>query len=283
MNPEPDYSAAYVILRTERRRRRATAWPSPSGAATTSQVAAVEALAPLVVGLPVDECWPTSARSRGGSTGDSQLRWLGPEKGVIHMAAGAIVNAVWDLYAPRGRASRSGSCWPRCHRSSSSTSSTSATCRTRSPARRRWRSCAAPSRAGPSARRACSQRGYPAYTTTPGWLGYDDEKLVRLAKQAVADGFRQIKLKVGADRDDDVRRLAAGPRGGRTRRAHRRRRQPGVGRRRGDRAGCAPLAAVRPVLDRGAHLARRRARPRRDPQGASRRSRSPPASTRTTR
>ena len=98
--------------------------------------------------------------------------------------------------------------------------------------------------AGPKAARiaALDREGYPAYTTSPGWLGYSDEKLVRLAEQAVADGFRTIKLKVGADLSDDQASAHAGQGGGRARRRDRRRRQPALGRRRGDRLD----AATRP-------------------------------------
>ena len=95
MNPDPDYSAAYVVLRDRRRRSTGTASPSPSAAATRS-AAAIDALAPLVIGHGTST---TSASSRRRLTHDSQLRWLGPEKGVMHMAAAAVVNAAWDLAA----------------------------------------------------------------------------------------------------------------------------------------------------------------------------------------
>ena len=137
---------------------------------------------------------------------DSQLRWLGPEKGVMHMAIGAVVNAVWDLAAKRAGV-------PLWRLLSDLTPEqivdlvdfrylTDAL----TPAEALEILRAA--KAGRSEREALlRERGYPAYTTTPGWLGYDDAKLVRLCHEAVAEGFTQIKLKVGADLDDDIRRM----------------------------------------------------------------------------
>jgi L-fuconate dehydratase len=206
MNPEPDYSAAYVTLRT-------SGGAEGSGLAFTVgrgndvQVAAIRALAPLVVGLPVADVLGDLRAFSERLTGDSQLRWLGPHKGVIHMAAGAIVNAAWDLYARR----EGKPLWRLLAEMS--------------PAQlvglvdfRYLRDALTPHEALDILQRAQSGRaqrqqdllasGYPAYTTTPGWLGYTDEKLVRLAKEAVTDGFDLIKLKVGADHDADLRRVA---------------------------------------------------------------------------
>jgi L-fuconate dehydratase len=137
---------------------------------------------------------------------DSQLRWLGPEKGVMHMAVGAAINALWDL-----KAKRAGQ--PLWELLASLT-----------PEQivalvdfRYLTDALTPDQALDILKKAEAGRterhadlvahGYPAYTTTPGWLGYDDEKLARLCREAVADGFSQIKLKVGADLADDVRRL----------------------------------------------------------------------------
>ena len=170
-------------------------------------------------------------------TSEDQLRWLGPEKGVIHLATGAIVNAVWDLWAksegkPLFRlladlepaADRRRDRLPL-HR--------------RCPARARRRSsCCSAMRAGP--RRSGSPRlervgGYPAYTTSAGWLGYDDEKIVTLAREAVAAGFTHVKMKVGQDVDVGCPARRADPRGDRTERHADDGRQPVLGRRRGDR------------------------------------------------
>src|SRR5215217_568681 len=102
MNPDPDYSAAYVVLRTDAGDDlEGHGLAFTIGRGTEIQVAAVEALAPLVVGLAVDAVLADTAAFWRRLAGDSQLRWLGPEKGVVHMATAAVVNAVWDLKAKR--------------------------------------------------------------------------------------------------------------------------------------------------------------------------------------
>ncbi|MGW5174230.1 L-fuconate dehydratase [Streptomyces sp. NPDC004082] len=207
MNPDPDYSAAYVVLRTDAADgHEGHGFTFTIGRGNEVQVAAIEALRAHVTGRPVDElCADPGSLSRD-LVGDSQLRWLGPEKGVMHMAIGAVVNAVWDLAAKRAGKPL----WQLL-----------------ADAEPRWlvgqidfrylTDALTPEEAlellrrgrEGAAERAATlrEKGFPAYTTSPGWLGYSDEKLTRLAAQAVADGFTQIKLKVGADRADDVRRL----------------------------------------------------------------------------
>jgi L-fuconate dehydratase len=207
MNPDPDYSAAYVVLRTD----------APDGAEGHGFVftigrgndvtaAAIRSLRPYVEGRTVDSITGDLGGFHRELTHDSQLRWLGPEKGVIHMAVGALINAAWDLAAKRAGQ-------PVWEFLASMT-----------PEQivglvdfRYLTDALTPDEALAILRRAESgrteraarlrERGYPAYTTSPGWLGYSDEKLVRLSKEAVADGFGQIKLKVGGDLDDDIRRL----------------------------------------------------------------------------
>ncbi|MGN9893769.1 enolase C-terminal domain-like protein [Micromonospora sp. L31] len=205
MNPDPDYSAAYLVLRTD---------DGPDGHGFTFTIGrgndicrtAIDALVPFVVGLDPDTVdLGAFARSL---THDSQLRWLGPEKGVVHLAAGAVINAMWDLVAKRAGKP----VWRYLAELSPEQIVDLVDWRyltdalTPAEALRMLRA-AEPGRAGRAA--ILTERGYPAYTTSPGWLGYDDDKVVRLAKQAVADGFTQIKLKVGADRADDLRRLRA--------------------------------------------------------------------------
>jgi L-fuconate dehydratase len=137
---------------------------------------------------------------------DSQLRWLGPEKGVMHMAIGAVVTALWDLKAKRaGRP-----LWQLLAAMSPEELVDLVDFRYLTDALTRDEAlailrAAEPGRAEREA--ALLAEGYPAYTTTPGWLGYDDEKLARLCREAVDEGFGQIKLKVGGDLEDDVRRL----------------------------------------------------------------------------
>ncbi|MFE9987203.1 L-fuconate dehydratase [Streptomyces sp. NPDC005381] len=206
MNPDPDYSAAYVVLRSD----------APDGAeghgftftigrGNDVQVAAIDALRGHVLGRPVDElCADPGSLSRD-LVGDSQLRWLGPEKGVMHMAIGAVVNAVWDLAAKRARKPL----WQLLAEADPAWLVGQVDFRyitdalTPDEALHLLRR----GREGATERTATLRaEGFPAYTTSPGWLGYSDEKLTRLAAEAVAGGFRQIKLKVGADLADDLRR-----------------------------------------------------------------------------
>jgi L-fuconate dehydratase len=205
MNPEPDYSAAYVIVRTSSG-AAGHALAFTVGRGNDVQVAAVRALAPLVVGLPVADVLGDLGGFSRRLTGDSQLRWLGPEKGAIHMAAGAIINAVWDLYGRR----EGKPVWRLLSELSPDQLVDLVDFRYLQDALTRKEALAILRRAEPGrAERTARllEEGYPAYTTTPGWLGYSDEKLVRLAKEAVAEGFPLIKLKVGADLANDLRRM----------------------------------------------------------------------------
>src|SRR5581483_19077 len=205
MNPEPDYSATYVIVRTSDG-IAGYGLAFTVGRGNDVQVAAVQALAPLVVGLPVVDVLGDLGGFSRRLTGDSQLRWLGPEKGAIHMAAGAIINAVWDLYGRR----EGKPVWRLLAELSPDQLVDLVDFRYLQDALTRKEALAILRRAEPGRAARTAQLldgGYPAYTTTPGWLGYSDEKLVRLAKGAVADGFGLIKLKVGADLGDDLRRM----------------------------------------------------------------------------
>jgi L-fuconate dehydratase len=206
MNPDPDYSAAYVVLRGDAADgAEGHGFTFTIGRGNDVQVAAIDALRGHVIGRSVDElCADPGSLSRD-LIGDSQLRWLGPEKGVMHMAIGAVVNAVWDLAAKRARKPL----WRLLADAEPQWLVSQVDFRYITDALRPEEALGLLRRgkAGAEDRAArLASRGFPAYTTSPGWLGYDDEKLTRLAAEAVADGFRQIKLKVGADLADDVRR-----------------------------------------------------------------------------
>ncbi|KUN74418.1 fuconate dehydratase [Streptomyces canus] len=207
MNPDPDYSAAYVVLRTDAGDgHEGHGFTFTIGRGNDVQVAAIDALRPHLMGRDVQElCADPGSLSRD-LIGDSQLRWLGPEKGVMHMAIGAVVNAAWDLAAKR----EGKPLWKLLADAAPEWLVSQVDFRyiadvlTPEDALTLLRE----GRPGLAEREAIlRERGYPGYTTSPGWLGYSDDKLTRLAKQAVADGFTQIKLKVGADVDDDIRRL----------------------------------------------------------------------------
>ncbi|MEU5687252.1 L-fuconate dehydratase [Streptomyces venezuelae] len=206
MNPDPDYSAAYVVLRTDADDGlEGHGFTFTIGRGNDVQVAAIRSLRHHVIGRPVDAVCADPGTVNRDLVGDSQLRWLGPEKGVMHMAIGAVVNAVWDLAAKRARKPL----WQLLAEATPEWLVSQVDFRyiadalTPQEALDLLRS----GRAGAADRTAALlERGFPGYTTSPGWLGYSDEKLTRLARQAVADGFTQIKLKVGADLADDVRR-----------------------------------------------------------------------------
>lgn len=207
MNPDPDYSAAYVILRTDD-----PAGPEGHGFAFTIgrgnevQQVAIQSLAHLVVGKPVAEVAGDLGGFARSLVADSQLRWLGPEKGVIHMAAGAVINAAWDLAAKLAGKP----VWRLVAEMSPEQVVDLLDFRYLSDVLDPVGALEILRRAEPGKQQRLTHLldvGYPAYTTSPGWLGYSDDKLARLARQAVADGFGTIKIKVGRNVDEDVRRV----------------------------------------------------------------------------
>ncbi len=207
MNLDPDYSAAYVrILTDDADGLEGHGFVFTIGRGNDVQVAAIQALADHVVGHDLSELLDDMGATWRSFVWDSQLRWLGPEKGVMHMAIGAVVNALWDLKAKRAGLPL----WQLLSRMSPSEIVDLIDFRYLTDAITPEEALAILERAVPGREERESTllaNGYPAYTTTPGWLGYSDEKLVRLAREAVADGFSMIKLKVGGDLQDDIRRM----------------------------------------------------------------------------
>jgi L-fuconate dehydratase len=205
MNPAPDYSAAYLELMTSDG-DVGYGFVFTIGSGNEVQVAAIEAYLPLVIGCDVDEVFADMGHFSRRLIGDSQLRWLGPEKGAIHMAAGAVVNAVWDLKARRAGAPL----WKLLADLSPAEIVDLIDFRYLRDALTEHEALQMleTARDGSADReRTLLESGYPAYTTTPGWLGYSDERLAALSAAAVSDGFDLIKLKVGADPAGDHRRL----------------------------------------------------------------------------
>ncbi len=208
MNPDPDYSAAYVILHTD----------SPAGLAghgltfTIGRgnelcVAAIHSLARLVVGRTLEDLTADMGAFWRVITGDSQLRWVGPEKGVIHMATAALVNAVWDLWAKAAGKPL----WQLVADMSPAELVRCVDFRYLTDALTPAEALALLERQAPTkaARMAEMRRdGYPAYTTSAGWLGYSDEKVRALCGEALAQGFTHFKVKVGVSPADDARRVA---------------------------------------------------------------------------
>ena len=206
MNPDPDYSAAYVVLESDREGLAGHGLTFTIGRGNEVVCLAIEALKHLVVGLELDWIKEDPGRFWRHVTGDSQLRWIGPDKGAMHLAVGAVVNAVWDLWAKEA---------------GKPVFRLVADMRPEEIVRivdfRYLTDALTPEEAltilrkaepGKAERLATLEReGYACYTTSAGWLGYDDAKLRRLCQEAVDAGFRHIKMKVGRDRADDIRRL----------------------------------------------------------------------------
>lgn len=204
MNQAPDYSAAYCILETAGG-TEGHGLTFTIGRGNQIVVAAIEALAPLIVGQDTDDLFADMGAMWRRLTGDSQLRWLGPDKGVIHLATAAVVNAVWDLWGK----SAGKPVWRIL--TDMTPAETVALVDWRylsdalSPAEARERM--EEKRSGRAARIAEMRAvGFPAYTTSAGWLGYSDEKMRTLCREAIAQGWTHFKMKVGGNLDDDIRR-----------------------------------------------------------------------------
>ena len=206
MNPDPDYSAAYVVLKTDHSNGlEGHGMTFTIGRGNDLCVQAIEAMRHLVVGHTLEEFTSDMGRFWRHVTSDSQLRWVGPEKGVIHLATAAIVNAVWDLWAKV----EAKPLWQLlCDMSPEEI--------VRCIDFRYITDALTPSEAvellkaqqdTKRDRIAEMQRdGYPSYTTSAGWLGYDDDKLRRLCRDLSARGWTHFKIKVGRDLQDDIRR-----------------------------------------------------------------------------
>ncbi len=204
---DPDYSAAYVVLASDRGGLEGHGFTFTLGRGNEIVCAAIGALAPLVVGRDLDEITANFAGFHRGLTNESQLRWLGPDKGVIHLAAAALVNAIWDLWAKVERK-------PVWKLVADLTPERLLSCidlrylgdaLTRDEALGLLRARASTK----GAREAELRRdGYPAYVTSAGWLGYSDDKVRALTRTALDAGWTRFKAKVGIDVESDVRRLA---------------------------------------------------------------------------
>lgn len=206
MNPDPDYSAAYVILKTNHPDGlEGHGLTFTIGRGNEIVAAALHALSYLVKGKSLESFTSNMGSFWKMITSDSQLRWLGPEKGVIHIATGAIVNAVWDLYAKAEKkplwqllADMSPqelvSCIDFTYITDAITPDEAIALLSKWQATKQERVS--------NLRRI----GYPGYTTSAGWLGYSDEKIRRLCREAKAEGWKHIKMKVGSNIQDDIRR-----------------------------------------------------------------------------
>jgi len=206
MHTAPDYSAAYVVLKTEHEDGlQGHGLAFTLGRGTEVVVAGINALAPIVLGRTLESITADMKGFWRAVTGEQQLRWIGPEKGAIHLAAAAVINAVWDLYAKvEGKP-----LWKLLVDMSPEQLVACVDFRYISDALTADEALAILQRMAPTrARREAEilHAGYPAYTTSAGWLGYSDEKLRTLCREAVAAGWTHVKLKVGQRIEDDVRR-----------------------------------------------------------------------------
>jgi L-fuconate dehydratase len=205
MNPDPDYSSTYVVLSTDQPGLCAYGMTFTIGRGNELCCAAVRALSGLVVGSTLESLIADPARFWRRLVSDSQLRWLGPEKGVIHLATAAIVNAIWDLWArvagkPLWRLladmepEQLVGCIDFRYIEDALTREQALDILRAGHARKGERIA------------ELARVGFPAYTTSAGWLGYPDDKVRRLCREAIAAGFDHLKIKVGRDIDDDIRR-----------------------------------------------------------------------------
>ncbi|MFD1746697.1 L-fuconate dehydratase [Rhizobium helianthi] len=206
MNPDPDYSAAYVILETD--------VPGLAGHGLTFTIGrgndiccmAIDAMRHLVVGTDLEVVKAHPGKFWRHLTGDSQLRWIGPDKGAMHLATGAVVNAFWDLLAKQAGKP----VWRLVADMSPEEIADIIDYRYLTDALTRDEAIAIlrAAETGKAERIATLEaEGYACYTTSAGWLGYDDDKLRRLCQEAIDAGFNHVKMKVGRDLEDDIRRL----------------------------------------------------------------------------
>ena len=205
MNPDPDYSAAYLILETNTAGLEGHGLTFTIGRGNDICVEAIKAFMPMVVGRSLGSITNNFGEYWHALNGDSQLRWLGPEKGVMHISLGAVVNAIWDLYAK----SENQPLWQLI---SDMTPEQLVACvdftyitDVLTPEKALANILALEATKAERIQELKSN-GYPAYTTSAGWLGYSDEKIRRLCKEAVAEGWSHLKMKVGSDLQDDIRR-----------------------------------------------------------------------------
>src|ERR1700726_720080 len=225
MNPAPDYSAAYVVIRTDVEHLAGHGYAFTIGRGNEVQLAAIRVLEPFLAGQDLDELLgEPGGPVRLGElyrrlVRDSPLHWLGPSCGVIHMATGAVLNACWDLAARRAGQPL----WLLLagltpeeitglvdfrYLSDALTPDEALDLLERGAAGRPERIPRLGPDRDPAYSPAPRRDGYPAYSTAPGWLGYSDQRLAVLCAEAVGEGFTQVKLKVGAALQDDKRRCA---------------------------------------------------------------------------
>ncbi|WP_375423581.1 L-fuconate dehydratase [uncultured Friedmanniella sp.] len=207
MNKDGDYSAAYVVLRTDDPELSGFGFTFTIGRGNDLCTAAAQQRALPLLGLDLDVVTGDLGGTYRLLQSDSQLRWLGPEKGVVHLALAAVMNAVWDLAARRAGLPL----WQFVSEMEPAALVDTMDLSYLSDVLTRDDAIGMVSALGETRRERLAVlegSGYPCYTTSAGWLGYSDDKLRRLCQEAVDEGYRYLKLKVGANLDDDLRRCA---------------------------------------------------------------------------
>lgn len=206
MNPDPDYSAAYVILDTDEPGLKGHGLTFTIGRGNDICCMAIEAMRHLVVGTDLATVTENPGKYWRHLTSDSQLRWIGPDKGAMHLATGAVVNAVWDLLAKKAGKP----VWQLVADMSPEEIADIVDYRYLTDVLTRDEALAILKKAESGKKErieTLKSEGYACYTTSAGWLGYDDAKLRRLCQEAIDAGFNHVKMKVGRDLEDDIRRL----------------------------------------------------------------------------
>ena len=206
MNPDPDYSAAYVIIETDQSSLKGHSFAFTLGRGNDLCCNAIKALQHLVIGLDLNWIRDNQSAFSRRMTSDSQLRWIGPEKGIIHMASGAIINAVWDILSKLDNKPL----WQLVSDMDSGEISNAIDFRHITDFLNRDEAVEILKSHHKTKLDRVSileNEGYPCYVTSAGWLGYSDKKLERLCLEAKNNGFEYVKLKVGKDLKNDMRRL----------------------------------------------------------------------------
>ena len=206
MNPDPDYSAAYVIIETDQSLLKGHSFAFTLGRGNDLCCNAIKALQHLVIGLDINWIRDNQSAFSRRMTSDSQLRWIGPEKGIIHMASGAIINAVWDILSKLDNKPL----WQLVSDMDSDEISNAIDFRHITDFLNQDEAVEILKSHHKTKLDRVSileNEGYPCYVTSAGWLGYSDKKLERLCLEAKDNGFEYVKLKVGKDLKNDMRRL----------------------------------------------------------------------------
>jgi len=206
VNKDADYSAAYLRLVTDDSALYGCGFTFTIGRGNEICLQAMEALAQPLVGRDVAEVCRSPGAVYRELAADSQLRWLGPDKGVVHLARAAVMNAVWDLAARHAGVPL----WRLVCEMEPEVLVEQLDLSYLGDVLSAEEAVAMLKEQRPFQQERIAElsvQGFPCYTTSAGWLGYSDEKLARLCREAMDEGYRHIKLKVGANPEDDERRL----------------------------------------------------------------------------